>query len=65
MLKVMEITKNRNGVLITCAGKKHCQEAAKYLPEGSYSIVTEDMGPKARRKALKDAYTGRKNSHSR
>lgn len=59
MLKVMELTKNRNGVLITCAGKKHCQEAAKYLPEGSYAIVTEDMGQKARRKALKDAYTGR------
>lgn len=59
MLKVMELTKNRNGVLITCAGKKHCQEAAKYLPEGSYAIVTEDMGIKARRKALKDAYTGK------
>lgn len=59
MLKVMELTKNRNGVLITCAGKKHCLEAAKYLPEGSYAIVTEDMGMKARRKALKDAYTGK------
>lgn len=59
MLKVMELTKNRNGVLITCAGKKHCQEAAKYLPEGSYAIVTEDMGQKARRKALKGAYTGK------
>lgn len=59
MLKVMELTKNRNGVLITCAGKKHCQEAAKYLPEGSYAIVTEDMGQKARRKALKNAYTGK------
>lgn len=59
MLKVMELSKNRNGVLITCAGKKHCQEAAKYLPEGSYAIVTEDMGQKARRKALKDAYTGK------
>ncbi len=59
MLKVMELTKNRNGVLITCAGKKHCQEAAKYLPKGSYAIVTEDMGQKARRKALKDAYTGK------
>lgn len=59
MLKVVELTKNRNGVLITCAGKKHCQEAAKYLPEGSYAIVTEDMGQKARRKALKDAYTGK------
>lgn len=60
MLKVMELTKNRLGVLITCAGKKHCKEAAKYLPEGSYSIVTEDMGMKSRRKALKDAATGRK-----
>lgn len=60
MLKVMELTRDRLGVLITCAGKKHCKEAAKYLPEGSYSIVTEDMGPKARRKALKDAATGRK-----
>lgn len=60
MLKVMELTKDRLGVLITCAGKKHCKEAAKYLPEGSYSIVTEDMGQKARRKALKDAATGRK-----
>lgn len=59
MLKVMELTKDRNGVLITCAGKKHCLEAAKYLPEGSYAIVTEDMGQKARRKALKDAYTGK------
>lgn len=59
MLKVMELTKNRNGVLITCAGKKHCIEAAKYLPEGSYAIVTEDMGPKARRKALSDAYQGK------
>lgn len=60
MLKVMELTRDRLGVLITCAGKKHCKEAAKYLPDGSYSIVTEDMWPKARRKALKDAATGRK-----
>lgn len=59
MMKVVELTKDRNGVLITCAGKKHCLEAAKYLPEGSYAIVTEDMGQKARRKALKDAYTGK------
>lgn len=59
----MELTRDRLGVLITCAGKKHCKEAAKYLPEGSYSIVTEDMGQKARRKALKDAATGRKNTH--
>lgn len=60
MSNVISMTSGRNGVLITCAGKRHCRDVAKYLPEGSYSIVTEDMGQKARRKALKDAATGRK-----
>lgn len=59
MMKVVELTRDRNGVLITCAGKKHCKEAAKYLPEGTYAIVTDDMGQKMRRKALKDAYSGK------
>lgn len=59
MKKVVELTSDRNGVLITCAGKRHCRDVAKYLPEGSYAIVTEDMGMKARRKALSDAYTGK------
>ncbi len=59
MLEVMELTKNRNGVLITCAGKKHCEEAAKYLPPNSYAIVTDSTGQKSRKKALKDAYTGK------
>lgn len=60
METVISATKYRLGVLITCADKRHCKEIASYLPEGSYSIVTEDMGQKARRKALKDAATGRK-----
>lgn len=59
MAKVIALTSNRNGVLITCAGKRHCRDVAKRLPEGSYAIVTEDMGMKARRKALRDAYTGK------
>lgn len=59
MLDVMARTVNRNGVLITCSGKKHCEEAAKYLPEGSYVIVTESMGMKAREKALEDAKNAR------
>lgn len=59
MLEVMRRTANRNGVLITCSGKKHCQEAAKYLPAGSYVIVTESMGMKAREQALDDAKNGR------
>ena len=60
MSTVISMVSSRNGVLITCAGKRHCKDVAKYLPEGSYSIVTEDMGQKARRKALKDAATGSK-----
>lgn len=60
METVISATKYRLGVLITCADKRHCKEISSYLPEGSYSIVTEEMGMKARRKALKDAATGRK-----
>lgn len=59
MLEVMARTKDRLGVLITCSGKKHCEEAAKYLPEGSYVIVTESMGMKARTKAVEDAKNAR------
>lgn len=59
MLEVMSRTKDRLGVLITCSGKKHCEEAAKYLPEGSYVIVTESMGMKARTKAIDDAKNAR------
>lgn len=37
--EVVRLTKNRNAVMITCAGVKHCKEVAKYLPEGSSAIV--------------------------
>lgn len=59
MIEVMARTKDRNCVMITCAGKKHCKEAAKFLPKGSYAIVTEDMGARLRKKALKDAFNGK------
>lgn len=59
MEEVVYLTKNRNGVLITCAGKKHCEEAAEFLPSGSYVIVTEGLGMKQRAQALKDAYDGK------
>lgn len=58
MLQVVELTKDRGGVLVTCAGKRHCEEAAQYLPAGSYAIVTESMGDKQRAKVLQDAYDG-------
>lgn len=58
MLEVMELTKDRNGVLITCSGKKHCLEAAKYLPEGSYAVITDDLSTKRRRELLKQVRDG-------
>lgn len=59
MIEVMHKTQNRNCVLITGAGKKHLKEAARFLPKGSYAIVTEDMGARLRKKALKDAFDGK------
>lgn len=37
--EVIRLSANRNAVMITCAGVKHCQEVAKYLPEGQSVIV--------------------------
>lgn len=59
MLDVVARTKDRNGVLITCSGKKHCEEAARYLPKGSYVIVTETMGMKSRKAAIDAAKYGK------
>jgi len=59
MHEVMELTRDRLGVLITCSGAKHCEEAASVLPEGSFGIVTDQTSTKTRRKILDDARTGR------
>jgi superfamily II DNA or RNA helicase len=56
--EVVERTKDRLGVLITCAGKKHCEEAAKHLPDGTWGIVTDDTSTKKRREILKAAKSG-------
>lgn len=49
----------RNGVLVTCAGLKHCQEAAAALPDGvTYGIVTEDTSKKERQRILSEAKKG-------
>lgn len=58
MIEVLEKTKTRNCVLITCAGKKHCKEASRFLPEGSFEIITEEMSTKKRKEALDKAYRG-------
>lgn len=59
MREVIERTKDRNGVLITCAGKKHCLEAAQALPEGSFGIVTDSTKKSERRQILSDAKKGK------
>jgi superfamily II DNA or RNA helicase len=59
MHKVVAICKNRNSVLITCAGKRHCEEAASYLPPGStYCIITGTTGEKQRKAYLDAIFKG-------
>lgn len=59
MLDVVRRTADRNGVLITCSGVKHCHEAAKYLPDGSYVIITDGTSAKTRKAALDAAKNGK------
>lgn len=50
----------RNAVLITCAGQRHCKEAAAALPEGStYAIITEKTTSKKRQQILDDVRAGK------
>ena len=58
MKEVVELTRNRLGVLITCAGVKHCQEAASALPEGTWAIVTGETPDKEREEILDKAKSG-------
>lgn len=60
MLDVVEKTKGRNCVLVTCAGQKHCMEAASALPPGiTWGIVTDKTTKAERRRMLKEAYDGK------
>lgn len=60
MQQVHQIAEHRNGVLVTCAGVRHCREAAAALPEGvTYAIITEETSIRDRREILKGVFTGR------
>lgn len=59
MEEVIERTRNRLGVLITCASKKHCEQVAECLPLGSWGIVTDSTGSKERKRILDDAKSGK------
>lgn len=58
IMDVIELTKDRNGVLITCASKRHAEQAAEFLPEGTWEIVTDDTGYKKRKELIKRAKSG-------
>lgn len=60
MAEVVEITKNRNAVMITGAGNKHLQQIAECLPEDSYVIITDRCSTKDRREGLKAVSRGDK-----
>nr|DAU08339.1 MAG TPA: Chromatin remodeling complex ATPase [Caudoviricetes sp.] len=60
MQRVHEICKDRNGVLVTCAGERHCKEAAAALPPGTeYRIITGKTGEKQRKEWLREAFEGK------
>lgn len=59
MEEVVSICSNRSGgVLITCAGRKHCEQVAEFLPADSWAIVTDKTSNKSRKQALIDARSG-------
>lgn len=58
MLDIMKVMENRNCALITCSGKKHCELAAQYLPDGSYAIITEKTSVKERLKIKEKCNSG-------
>lgn len=60
MAEVVELTKDRNAVMITGAGKKHLEQIAECLPDDSYIIITESTGSKKRREGLKEISDGKK-----
>ncbi len=58
MAEIVERTKERLGVLVFLSTKKHCTEAAKALPEGSYGIVSDNTGYKERNRIYKASRAG-------
>lgn len=56
--EVIERTKNRLGVMITCASKKHCEQVAECLPDGTWGIITDSTTAKNRRDILNKVKSG-------
>jgi DNA repair protein RadD len=58
MEEVVARTQDRNGVLITCASLKHCEQVAECLPLGTWGIITDKTSTKKRRELLAKAKSG-------
>lgn len=59
MMEVQTICANRNGVLVTCAGRKHCEEAAAaLLPGTTYGIITQETPEEEEIAIMKAAKAG-------
>lgn len=56
--KFIEYTSGEGGVLITCAGLKHCEQVAQFLPDGSWGIIVDKTSTKERRRILAGAKDG-------
>jgi superfamily II DNA or RNA helicase len=56
--EVVRLTENRNAVMITCSGVKHCKEVAKHLPEGKSAIVHSGQAKKINDAELKRIANG-------
>lgn len=61
MREVIDKTEERLSVLITCAGARHCEEAASVVPSDEQAIITDKTGKKERAKILRDVKANKLN----
>lgn len=58
MKEVVSVMQSRISALITCAGLKHCQEAASCVPQDEMAIITSAMPDKERIEIMDDLKKG-------
>lgn len=56
--EVVRLSKDRNAVMFTCAGTKHCKEVQKFLPEGKSVIVHSGQAKATNDESLKKISSG-------
>lgn len=61
MREVVEVMKSRLCAIVTCAGRKHCEEVASCLPSDEYAIITDSTLSSERREILRAAKRGQLN----